>query len=239
MNSLEFNKVLDNYTNKLNIELNKKQIEQLYTYMNMLIEWNEKINLTAITEPSEIVLKHFIDSFTINEFIKENAYVADVGSGAGFPGIPIKILRKDINLVLVDSLNKRIKFLDEVIEKLGLDNVKTVHARAEEFGQNKNYREKFDIVTSRAVANLSTLSEYLIPLSAVGGKVLAMKGPGAKEEIENSKNAIKILGGTIFYVKEFKLPNSDIERTIVEINKISSTNSKYPRKAGVPSKEPL
>lgn len=239
MEKEEFFKELDEYSKNLNIEFHVEQKEKFYLYMQLLLEWNEKINLTAIVEPKEIILKHFIDSITISKYIKENSYLSDVGTGAGFPGIPLKILREDVNIVLVDSLNKRINFLNEVIEKLKLSNIKTVHARAEDIGKNKEYREKFDVVTSRAVANLSTLSEYLMPLAKVNGKCLAMKGPGVQEEIENAKKAINVLGGTIENVFEFKLPNSDIERTIVEINKIKNTDKKYPRKAGIPSKEPL
>ena len=169
MEKEDFFKLIEEYSNQLQIKLNEKQKEQFYNYMKLLIEWNEKINLTAIVEPKEIVLKHFVDSLTISKYIKENSYIADVGTGAGFPGIPLKILRADIKVVLVDSLNKRIKFLDEVINKLELTNIKTIHSRAEEFGQNKEYREKFDIVTSRAVANLATLSEYLLPLAKIEG----------------------------------------------------------------------
>lgn len=239
MEKEEFFKIIEEYSSKIKVKLNDKQKEQFYKYMNLLIEWNEKINLTAITEPKEIILKHFIDSITINKYIKEDSYVADIGTGAGFPGIPLKIIREDINVVLVDSLNKRIKFLDEVINQLQLSKIKTIHSRAEEFGQNKEYREKFDIVTSRAVANLSTLSEYLIPLTKVGGSCLCMKGPDLKDEIEKGKDAIKILGGTIKNIHQFNLPQSDIGRTVVDIEKLQNTNKKYPRKAGLPSKEPL
>lgn len=239
MNKELFSNILTNYANKIDIEFSEEQIDKLYNYMNLLLEWNEKINLTAITEPKEVILKHLIDSVTISKFIKSNSYVADIGTGAGFPGIPLKILREDIEVVLVDSLNKRINFLNEVIKELKLDNIKTVHARAEDFGQDKNYREKFDVVTSRAVANLSTLSEYLIPLAKVDGKCLCMKGPGADDEIKNAKNAINTLGGTITNVHVFNLPDSDIGRTVVEIEKVKNTDKKYPRKAGVPSKEPL
>ena len=239
MGKEEFNNLLDKYLNETNLKFNEKQKEQLYLYMNLLIEWNEKINLTAITKPEEIILKHFIDSITISKYIKSGSYICDIGTGAGFPGIPLKILRDDITVILVDSLNKRIKFLDEVIEKLELKNIQTIHARAEEFGQNKKYREKFDIATSRAVANLSTLSEYLLPLVKVNGRAICMKGPGATEEISGAKNAIKLLGGKIQNISEFELPNSDIERCVIEITKEKNTQSKYPRKAGLPSKEPI
>ena len=235
----EFKIVLQEYLNSMEININEKQINQLYKYMNLLIEWNQKINLTAIIEPKEIILKHFIDSFTLSKYIQYNAKVVDIGTGAGFPGIPLKILRNDISVVLVDSLNKRIKFLDIVINELDLENIKTIHSRAEEIGHNKDYREKFDIVVSRAVANLATLSEYLIPLIKVNGKCLCMKGPEIEEEVNKSKNAITILGGTISNMYKFNLPNSDIGRTIIEIKKENNTKKQYPRKAGIPSKEPL
>lgn len=239
MDYKEFCDVIDDYCNELKIKLNEKQKEQFFKYMNLLIEWNKKINLTAIIEPKEIILKHFVDSLTISKYIKENSYVADVGTGAGFPGIPLKILREDIKVVLVDSLNKRINFLNEVINELGINNIKAIHSRAEEFGQNKEYREMFDIVTSRAVANLATLSEYLVPLAKINGKCLCMKGPEIEEEVDDAKNAIEILGGTIANKYIFNLPQSKIGRSIIEITKVQNTNKKYPRKAGLPSKEPL
>lgn len=239
MEKEEFNNLLDKYLNETSLKFNEKKKEQLYLYMNLLIEWNEKINLTAITKPEEIILKHFIDSITISKYIKSGSYICDIGTGAGFPGIPLKILRDDITVILVDSLNKRIKFLDEVIEKLDLKNIQTIHARAEEFGQNKKYREKFDIATSRAVANLATLSEYLLPLVKVNGRAICMKGPGATEEISGAKNAIKLLGGKIQNIYEFELPHSDIERCVIEITKEKNIQSKYPRKAGTPAKDPL
>ena len=224
---------------KLGITLSEIQLKQFYNYMNLLIEWNKKINLTAITEPNEIILKHFVDSLTISKYISDGTRVVDVGTGAGFPGIPLKIYRQDIEITLLDSLQKRINFLDEVIRELNLEKIETLHSRAEDFGKDKKYREKFDIATSRAVANLATLSEYLLPLVKIGGKVISMKGSLIEEELENSKNAIKILGGKIERVDEFDLPNSDISRNIVLIDKIKETPNKYPRKAGEPSKKPL
>ena len=239
---MEFNEFKEKMilnVDKLGITLSEIQLKQFYNYMNLLIEWNKKINLTAITEPNEIILKHFVDSLTISKYISDGTRVVDVGTGAGFPGIPLKIYRQDIEITLLDSLQKRINFLDEVIRELNLEKIETVHSRVEDFGKDKKYREKFDIATSRAVANLATLSEYLLPLVKVGGKAISMKGSLIEEELENSKNAIKILGVEIERVDEFDLPNSDISRNIILINKIKETPNKYPRKAGEPSKKPL
>ena len=216
-----------------------EQLEQFFAYMNLLIEWNEKMNLTAIVEPNEIILKHFIDSITILKEIDNNSKIIDVGTGAGFPGVPLSIMNPTLKITLADSLNKRLIFLQEVVNQLGLKNIEIIHARAEELGKNKKYRENFDAATSRAVANLSTLSEYLIPLVKVGGKIISMKAGGAQEEIEAAKKAIKILGGEIEEIEEFKLPQTEIERTIILIKKEEHTPNKYPRKAGVPSKEPI
>ena len=235
----KFSEIFVDYLKEINIVLNEEQIEQFYKYMNLLIEWNEKMNLTAIIEPEEIIQKHFIDSLTILNRIEDNKSVVDVGTGAGFPGIPLSIMNPTLKITLVDSLNKRLVFLQEVINQLGLKNVELVHARAEDFGQNKKYREKFDIATSRAVANLATLSEYLIPLVKVGGKCICMKAANATEEIDQAKKAISILCGAISKVDEFCLPQSDIGRTIIEIQKEKQTPNKYPRKAGLPSKEPI
>lgn len=239
MNKEEFKKVFMEYAKKINIDINEEQINKFYDYMNLLIEWNKKINLTAITDYNEIILKHFVDSLTINKCIKENNYVVDIGTGAGFPGIPLKIIRDDIKIVLVDSLNKRINFLNEVIKELNLKNIETVHARAEEFGRNKKYRQKFDIATSRAVANLSTLSEYMIPLVKINGRCICMKGKEIKEELKDSLNAIKVLGGKVENVEEFELADNDINRSIIYILKEKDTPNKYPRKAGTPSKDPI
>lgn len=235
----EFENLMNFYAEEINIKFNKKQIKQFYQYMNLLIEWNEKINLTAIIEPKEIILKHFIDSLTISKYIKDKDTLVDIGTGAGFPGIPIKIYRPDIKIVLVDSLNKRINFLNEVIKDLNLDNIETIHSRVEEFGKNKEYRESFDVVTARAVANLTVLSEYLIPLCKIGGKCICMKGSDILEEYGESKKAIQTLGGNIKSIDKFTLPKSDINRNIIIIEKKNITPSRYPRKPGIPSKEPL
>ncbi|CDE90263.1 MAG: 16S rRNA (guanine(527)-N(7))-methyltransferase RsmG [Clostridia bacterium] len=239
MNIEEFKKIMIFYGEKIDIKFTEEQLNQFYKYMNLLLEWNEKINLTAITDPNEVILKHFIDSLTINKYIKENSTLADVGTGAGFPGIPLKILRPDLKITLVDSLNKRINFLNEVINKLNLVNIETVHSRIEDFGKDKKYRESFDFVTARAVANLAVLSEYLLPIAKVGGQCVCMKGSSVEEELSNGKNAIKVLGGKIKNIDEFVLPDSDMSRNVIIIDKIKNTPNKYPRKAGIPVKEPL
>ena len=233
-----FSEELEIKAKQIEIELTKEQIEKYYNYMNLLLEWNEKINLTAIIEPREIILKHFVDSLTIAKYIKDDEKLIDVGTGAGFPGIPLSIVKENTDIVLLDSLNKRINFLEEVKENLKLENITTIHGRAEEFGKNKNEREKYDIATSRAVASLNILLEYLLPLVKVGGRAICMKGSNI-EEIENAKNALEILGGKIEKIEEITLPNSDIKRNIIIVKKIKNTPSKYPRKPGTPSKEPI
>lgn len=237
MNLEEFSIDLKEKSNKIDVKIKDKEVEQFYEYMNSLLEWNEKINLTAITDPKEVILKHFIDSITIQKYIQKENSVVDVGTGAGFPGIPLNIVNNEAKYTLVDSLNKRIKFLDEIIDKLNLKNIETVHSRAEDFA--KENRETYDVATSRAVAALNVLLEYLLPLVKVGGLCICMKGSNVQEEIEASSNALKILGGQIEKVEQITLPDSDIIRNIVIVRKVTKTSSKYPRKAGLPSKEPL
>ena len=239
MEKKRFEEEMSKKSKILGVRFSVEQIEQFYKYMNLLIEWNEKMNLTAITEPKEIILKHFIDSITILKYIDDNSKLVDVGTGAGFPGVPLSIMNPTLKITLVDSLNKRLIFLQEVVKELNLKNIEIVHARAEEFGQNKNYREKFDIATSRAVANLATLSEYLVPLVKIGGKIISMKASNAQEEINDAQKAIEVLGGKIEKIEEFDLPESDIGRTIIIIDKNKCTPAIYPRKAGTPAKEPI
>ena len=229
---------LKEISKKINIDLNENQINQFNKYMELLLEWNEKINLTAITEKDDIILKHFIDSMTVLEYIEENSNIVDVGTGAGFPGIPISIV-KNANITLIDSLNKRINFLNDVICKLDLNNIKAIHSRAEDFGQNTDYREIYDISVSRAVANLSILVEYMHPLVKKGGKCICMKGTDIKEEVKNAEFAINELGGKIEDIKEFCLPDTDMKRNIIIIRKVKDTPKRYPRKSGLPSKQPL
>lgn len=223
----------------LNLKLDDSQIKNFYDFMNLLIEKNKVMNLTGITEPKEVILKHFIDSLTVLKYINENDNIIDVGTGAGFPGIPLKIAENSLEITLLDSLNKRINFLNEVIEKINLNKVKTIHGRAEDFGQDFKYREKYDVAVSRAVAPLNVLLEYMLPFVKVGGQCICMKGNNCDEEIENSKRAIEILGGKIEKIKKFNLPNSDNNRTIFIIKKVQKMNRQYPRKAGIPTKSPL
>lgn len=236
---MRFKEELVNKLKKIDISIEENDVEKFEIYMKMILEWNEKINLTAITEENDMILKHFVDSLTILKYIKEKDKVIDVGTGAGFPGIPIKIMNEDIEINLMDALNKRIIFLKEVINTLKLEKINTIHSRAEELSRNRLHREKYDIAISRAVANLSTLSEYMLPFTKIGGKCICMKGGNIDEEANMAKNAIKELGGKIIEINKFVLPDSEFERSIVIIEKISSTKPKYPRKAGIPSKEPL
>ncbi|MCZ3621806.1 16S rRNA (guanine(527)-N(7))-methyltransferase RsmG [Lactobacillus mulieris] len=222
--------------------LSQKQIDQFSKYYQKLIEVNEYVNLTRITDLEEVYLKHFYDSLTpfleYPELFKK-ARICDVGAGAGFPSIPIKILVPEMQLAIVDSLNKRLKFLADLTTDLDLGQVELVHGRAEDIGQNAKYREKFDLVTARAVANMATLSEYCLPLVKEGGKFLALKGPKAESELADAQKAITVLGGQVAATKNLRLPESDEERTLILLNKVKQTPKKYPRQAGTPSRKPL
>lgn len=231
----------DEELENLGITLTDRQKDQFDRYYEMLVEWNSVMNLTGITDYDEVNLKHFTDSLTLVRNIDMDSIssLIDIGTGAGFPGMPVKIAFPHIKVVLLDSLNKRIKFLNAVIEELELENVKTLHGRAEDYAKKEEYREKFDICTSRAVANLSTLSEYCIPFIKTGGRFVSYKSAESGEEIEESKKAIEILGGKIVKTDKFLLANTDIRRALVVIRKERNTPKKYPRKAGVPAKEPL
>lgn len=220
-------------------DITEEQAEKFVLYAKMLVEWNEKINLTAITKPEEIAVKHFLDSISPLWVTNISGKIADVGTGAGFPSVPLKIMRPDLKFTLIDSLAKRLKFLDEVCKELEFDDIELVHARAEDAGQNKDLREKFDICVSRAVANTASLSELCLPLVKTGGRLVALKGPLAEEEITNAKKAIKTLGGEIENISEVTIPNSDLRHKIVEIKKVRHTPKIYPRKAPLPTKNPI
>ena len=235
------NRRFDQELETLGIRLTDVQKRQFDRYYELLIEWNRVMNLTGITEYDEVNLKHFTDSLTIVR-IKDMENVStliDVGTGAGFPGIPIKIAFPYIKVTLLDSLNKRIKFLNQVVEELELEDVVTLHGRAEDYAKKEEYREQFDLCASRAVANLSTLSEYCLPFIKKGGCFVSYKSADSDEEIQQSEKALDILGGKIEKVDKFVLPGSDMGRALVMIEKVKNTPRKYPRKAGVPSKEPL
>lgn len=225
----------------LGIELTKKQIEQFITYYEMLVEWNEVMNLTAITEFDEVMKKHFIDSISLVKGydVMKSVSLIDVGTGAGFPGLALKIAYPNLQVTLLDSLNKRINFLNSVIDKLQLTGVEAIHGRAEDYAKAGKLREKYDLCVSRAVANLSTLSEYCLPFVKVGGQFISYKSEKIAEEKEAAQNAIKILGGKVINQVEFTLPDSDIYRNLFVIEKVKQTPKKYPRKAGLPGKEPL
>lgn len=221
------------------IDINADMAEKFKKYSELLLEWNQKINLTAITDPKEIVIKHFVDSLLLSSAIDiQDQTIVDIGTGAGFPGIPLKIARPKIKLTLLDSLNKRLIFLKEVINNLTLDNVSIIHARAEDGAREKNLRENFSIATSRAVASLPALLEYTLPYVKVGGIFAAMKGPNADEEVEASQNALDILGGELKEIKKYVLPDGSM-RNIVIIKKVKKVPSKYPRRGVKISKKPL
>lgn len=233
--------MLKNRMDRLQIETNENMLEQFDLFYHLLVEWNKVMNLTGITEYEEVVEKHFADSLSLARFLDLNKIhtVIDVGTGAGFPGIPLKIAFPHLKVVLLDSLNKRINFLNEVIAKLELKEIHTIHGRAEEYARKPEYREQFDLCVSRAVANLSVLSEYCIPYIQVGGIFVPYKSGEIDEEVAASRKAVDILGGQIDHVEKFQLPDTDIHRSFVFINKIKNTQKKYPRKAGTPAKEPL
>lgn len=231
----------DEGLNSLGITLSERQREQFDRYYELLTEWNKVMNLTGITEYDEVCLKHFTDSLSVVR-VKDMSTVhslIDIGTGAGFPGIPLKIAFPHIRTVLLDSLNKRLKFLNQVIEELGLEDIATIHGRAEDHAKKGEYREKFDLCVSRAVANLSTLSEYCIPFVKIGGSFVSYKSGDSDEEIRQAEKAVNILGGEIIKTDKFMLPGSDMGRALIEIRKQKNTPSRYPRKAGVPAKDPL
>lgn len=225
----------------LGIELTEKQIDQFLTYYEMLVEKNKVMNLTAITEFDEVIEKHFLDSLSLIKVkdLHNRTNVLDLGTGAGFPGIPLKIAFPELNITLMDSLNKRILFLQDVINELGLTDIEAVHGRAEEAARNKKYREKYDLCVSRAVANISTLSEYCLPFVKVGGQFISYKSGNIDEELDSAKKGIKILGGSITDVHKFDLGENKQGRSFVIIDKNQPTPKTYPRKAGTPSKNPL
>ena len=239
----EFSELMIHGTNSIGVCLSDHQMKQFFQYYRMLIETNKVMNLTAITELSDVVSKHFLDSLSLVKVVKDLSQkeysIIDVGTGAGFPGIPLKIAYPNLKITLLDSLNKRVKFLQNVIDELGLNNIEGMHGRAEDYGLNTKYREKYDLCVSRAVANLSTLSEYCLPFVKVGGSFISYKSGTIEEEVKQAKGAIKILGGKIQEVLKFSLEEAEAERSFIVIEKKDRISAKYPRKAGMPAKDPL
>jgi 16S rRNA (guanine527-N7)-methyltransferase len=238
---LDTKELLKDGLQTLGIEADEQICDKFMLYKDLLLEWNQKMNLTAITEDRDVIIKHFLDSASVFNAvkIKPGMCVIDVGSGAGFPGIPFKLLQPDADMLLLDSLKKRLNFLDEVIKELGLEKIKTVHMRAEDAGRDINYRGKFDLCVSRAVARLAVLAEYCLPLVKIGGDFVAMKGPNVAQEISEAEIAVETLGGEIVDVKTVLLPHSDINHTFIVIKKIRQTSKKYPRIAALISKTPI
>lgn len=238
MDLKEFEKIFKEKCKKNNIELQTYEIEKFYKYMLGIIEWNEKINVTAITDEKEFLEKHFIDSLTINKYLKNGKKLIDIGTGAGFPGIPLKIANSNLEVTLIDSVNKKLNVIKEVSKEIKLDKLEIIHTRAEDLANKSEYREQFDFATTRAVSNLSTIAEYMLPFVKIGGKAICMKGPNYEEELEDAEKAIRILGGKLEKVENLRL-NDENERNIVIISKINKTPSKYPRGQGKPLKEPI
>ena len=238
---MEGKKILIEGSKKLGLTLDEKQIEAFMRYKALLVEWNQKMNLTAITDEVDIMTKHFLDCMSIQKAfpMEKVKTLIDVGTGAGFPGLVIKIAFPWIKVTLVDSLNKRLNFLKEVIQELGLEGVECVHARAEDLGKNKVYREQFDVCASRAVANLAVLSEYTLPFVKEGGYLIALKGQKIEQEATEAQKAIILLGGEFVEIIDAQVPMTDLEHKIAKIKKIKKTPKAYPRKAGEPTKAPL
>lgn len=238
---MEYYKLFEKACEDVDIKFNEDMYNKFMKFKELIKEWNKKVNLTAITEDEEIIKKHFIDSIKVlkNDGFKQGNKVIDIGTGGGFPGIPLKIVLPDIEITLLDSLNKRIKFINIVIEELELKNIETIHGRAEDFGQDPKYRERYDYAVSRAVANLTALSEFCIPFVKVDGKFLAMKGPAVEEELNDANRAIKVLGGELNIVDNVVVEGSDLNHNLVCILKKKVTPKKYPRKAGMVIKNPI
>ncbi len=235
------NEMFINLLKTHDIVLTEKQVNQFAVYYELLVEWNKKVNLTAITEKGDVYLKHFYDSISPAFYFpfKKGMSICDIGAGAGFPSIPIQIVYPDVHIIIVDSLKKRIAFLEELKESLHLENIDFIHGRAEDIGQHMEYREGFDVVTARAVARMAVLAEYCLPLCKIGGSFLALKGANASDEAKEAEKAIKLLGGKKVDQYTFHLPEEASERSIYNIKKVTKTPKRYPRKAGVPAKAPI
>ncbi len=238
MNIEEFKKVFIEEAKKNNIYINEEKLDCFYEYMQGILEWNDKVNLTAITNEKMFIVKHFIDSLTVNKYLEDCNSIIDIGTGAGFPGIPLKILNENTKFTLIDSVNKKLNVIRDINDKLKLNSLEIIHTRAEDLANNKEYREMYDIATTRAVSNLSTIVEYMLPFVKVNGLAICMKGPNYQEELEEGKKAIEVLGGKIEKIETVKVDN-ELERNLIIIRKINKTPNKYPRGQGKPLKEPI
>lgn len=239
---MNFDEFKDKFIKELSIlnndiNLSDDVLKNFYDYMNGIISWNDKINVTAIVDPDEFIVKHFIDSITINEIVKNKGKLLDIGTGAGFPGIPIKLLNDKLSVTLIDAVNKKLNVIRDVSKDMNIDNLEIIHSRAEDLARDKDYREQYDYVTTRAVSNLSTILEYMIPFLKVNGIAICMKGPNYKEEIEEAKNTFKVLGIKLKEVKKYVFEGQ--ERNVLIIEKLKKTDEKFPRGGGKPLKEPL
>lgn len=238
MSKEEFRKIFLEEINKSKLDITDEQVEQFYNYMIGIIDWNTKINVTAITEEKMFIVKHFIDSLTINKYVNTSNSLIDIGTGAGFPGIPLKILNENMKVTLIDSVNKKLNVIRDLSSKLEFKNLEIIHTRAEDLAQNKQYREKYDIATTRAVSNMSTILEYMLPFVKMNGLAICMKGPNFKEELEIAKKAIEVLGGKVESIESLNV-GEELERNIIVIRKVKNTPNKYPRGQSKPLKEPI
>lgn len=238
MNIEEFKKVFLEETNKINIFVDDDMLNKFYKYMKEILIWNNKVNVTSITDEKMFIVKHFVDSLTVNRFVENKINVIDIGTGAGFPGIPLKIVNNNLKVTLVDSVNKKLNVIRDISGKINLTDLEIIHSRAEDLANNKEYREKYDIATTRAVSNLTTVLEYMLPFVKIGGYAICMKGPNYKEELKEAQTAIEILGGKYESLEKLKL-SEDLERNIILIKKVKQTPKKYPRGQGKALKEPI
>ena len=238
MNIEEFKSIFLEEAQKIQVFVDDDMLNKFYTYMKEIIEWNDKVNVTAITDEKMFIVKHFIDSLTVNRFVENKKTLIDIGTGAGFPGVPLKLVNPNLKVKLIDSVNKKLNVIRDISEKINLSDLEIIHTRAEELATNKEHREKYDIATTRAVSNLTTILEYMLPFVKVGGYAICMKGPNYKEELESARNAIEILGGEYQFIETLKV-HEDLERNIIVIKKVKETPKKYPRGQGKPLKEPI
>ncbi len=238
MNIEEFKKIFLEEIKKNEIDVTDNQVEQFYKYMIGIIDWNTKINVTAITDEKMFIVKHFIDSLTINKYVKGSKSLIDIGTGAGFPGIPLKIINSNTEITLIDSVNKKLNVIRDLSSKINLEKLEIIHTRAEDLAQKKEYREMYDIATTRAVSNISTIVEYMLPFVKINGLAICMKGPNFKEELDNAQKAIEILGGKVEKIESLNV-GEEIERNIIVIKKVKNTPNKYPRGQSKPIKEPI